>query len=103
VLREGSAQSKFVLLGGEAGGSKAAVSVINTTNLSQGISNQVELTPTCPLSEDRYYPMTVTTAEGAVMVLGGIKRGDIYVPSRRIEMIYPQVTNISLVLAAPTP
>jgi hypothetical protein len=103
VLREGNAQSKFVLLGGEAGGSKAAVSVINTTNLSQGISNQVELTPTCPLSEDRYYPMTVTTAEGAVMVLGGIKRGDIYVPSRRIEMIYPQVTNISLVLAAPTP
>ena len=103
MLREGNSRDKFVLIGGETGGSTAAVSIINTNNLSQGIGTQVELAPTCPLSEDRYRPMTVTTPEGAIMILGGIKRGDVYIPSRRIEVIYPQVNNISLVLNSPSP
>lgn len=96
-LRESGAQTKFVLAGGEARGSKSAVSIIDTTALGQGISNQAELKPICPLSEDRYHPMTVTTAEGGVMILGGVKRGGTYVPSRRVEMVYPQVNNLSLV------
>jgi hypothetical protein len=94
---------QFAFVGGEVSSSKAAVSLINAQALSQGIDGgQIDLQPICPLSEDRYRPMAVTTPEGSVMIFGGVKRGNdpsngttVHIASRRIEVIYPAVDNIS--------
>jgi hypothetical protein len=93
----------FAFVGGEVSSSKAAVSLINAQALSQGIDGgQIDLRPICPLSEDRYRPMAVTTPEGSVMIFGGVKRGNdpssgttVHIASRRIEVIYPAINNIS--------
>ena len=98
-----STKDQFAFIGGEVTSSKAAVSLINAQALSQGIDGaQLDLRPICPLSEDRYRPLTVTTPEGGVMIFGGVKRGTdptngatVHIASRRIEMIYPSVSNIA--------
>lgn len=102
-LLEGDSE-QLLLIGGEGSGSQSDVSIINANNLALGIASAAEVRPTCPLSESRYRPMSVTTPEGAVMVFGGVMRGlDSagalkYTTSRRIEMIYPTVNDIRQVI-----
>ena len=101
-LSKDQENEQLVLIGGEVTSSKAAVSLINAKPLALGVSQQLELTPICPLSEDRLRPMAVTSPEGTVMIFGGVKRGldpmtnlPVYLASRRIELIYPSISNIT--------
>ena len=94
---------QFAFVGGEVTSSKTTVELINAQALSQGIMGaQASLNLSCPLSEDRTRTMAVTTPEGGVMIFGGVKRGNdpmsgstVNIASRRIEMIYPTITNIA--------
>lgn len=93
---------QIAFIGGEVTSSKSAISLINAKSLGLGLTQQVELTPTCPMSEDRLRPMAVSTPEGSIMIFGGIKRGlnpstntPVYIASRRIEIIYPSINNLT--------
>ena len=90
----------LVVVGGEAAGSRSEVTIINPVNLEMDVASNVVVSPTCPLSEDRYNPMAVQTQEGSVMIFGGVKRGRdpntngiVYIPSRRVEVVYPEMTS----------
>ena len=93
-------EDQFAFIGGYNNDNTTnAVEIINAQVLSQGLMGaQASVNLTCPLSEDRMRTMGVTTAEGAVMIFGGVKQGNdpmsgsrVNIASRRIEMIYPTI------------
>ncbi|MAD61897.1 MAG: hypothetical protein CMH49_10375 [Myxococcales bacterium] len=102
-MNQRQAVDQFAFIGGEVTSSKNTVELISAQALSQGVMGaQASLSLTCPLSEDRLRTMAVTTPEGGVMIFGGVKRGNdptsgnaVNIASRRIEMIYPTITNIA--------